>query len=397
MKRHDSTRPEQTGAAVEVGPALRKRLQTISLICTNCDLCKKECAFLRERGTPKEIADTYDPSASDQQAMPFECGLCGLCTAVCPVGADPCELFLEMRKEAVRRGGGNYPGHAILSRYEKRGTSRTLSYYGLPEGCENVFFPGCALSGTRSERVIQVYQRLKAGISSLGIVLDCCTKPSHDLGKEDYFTAMFGEMKDYLVARGVRSVLVACPSCYKVFAQYGNGLTVRSIYEVLADDERAGRRELAATVTVHDPCAVRSAEPVLSAVRKLIARQGLTVEEMPHSMRTTLCCGEVSAAGSLSRGLAESWGRLRREEAAGRSMVTYCAGCANALSRLAPTTHLLDMLFEPEPGLLGRVKVTKPPFTYWKRLRLKKWFKKHVPAAVSRERTFIAGMARVTR
>ena len=78
-------------------------------------------------------------------------------------------------------------------------------------------------------------------------------------------------------------------------------------------------------------------------------------------------------------------------------MVTYCAGCANALSRLAPTTHLLDLLFEPEAALSGKVKVTKPPFTYWKRLRLKKWFKKHVPVAVARERTFTARMARVTR
>ena len=374
-----------------MGPALRERLQAISSICINCDLCEKECAFLRGRGTPKEIADSYGPSALDQQVMPFECSLCGLCTAVCPVSADPCDLFLEMRKEAVRRGRGNYPEQAVLSRYEKRGTSRTFSYYGLPEGCESVFFPGCTLSGTRSQRVIQVYQRLKAGIPSLGIVLDCCTKPSHDLGKEDYFTTMFGEMRDYLVAWGVRSVLVACPSCYKVFAQYGEGLAVRSIYEMLVDDEWTGARELAATVTVHDPCAVRFAAPVLAAARKLIGRQGLTVQEMPHSGRTTLCCGE-DAAGFLSRDLAQKWGRLRREEAGGRAMVTYCAGCANALSRLIPTTHLLDLLFEPEAALSGRVKVTKPPFTYRKRLRLKKWFKKHLPVAVTRERTFTAGL-----
>lgn len=78
---------------------------------------------------------------------------------------------------------------------------------------------------------------------------------------------MFREMKDYLVARGVRNVLVVCPSCYKVFAQYGDGLAIRSIYEVLADGKWVGTKELAATVTVHDPCAVRFAEPVLVAGR----------------------------------------------------------------------------------------------------------------------------------
>ena len=55
---------------------------------------------------------------------------------------------------------------------------RIFSYYALPEGCNTVFFPGCTLSGTRSEKVILTYQRLKKSIPSLGIVLDCCTKPS---------------------------------------------------------------------------------------------------------------------------------------------------------------------------------------------------------------------------
>jgi uncharacterized membrane protein YdjX (TVP38/TMEM64 family) len=66
-------------------------------------------------------------------------------------------------------------------------------------------------------------------------------------------------------------------------------------------------------------------------------------------------------------------------------MITYCAGCANMLSPLAPTAHVLDILWE---GEAGQRKVAKSPFTYWKRPRLKKWFKENVPAVVTRERTF---------
>jgi ferredoxin len=384
LRTQDIAGTKPLGSAVEVGLSLSKKLEHVSSVCTNCDLCEKECGFLDEHGTPKKIADSYDPLALDQQAIPFRCSLCGLCTAICPVGADPCDLFLEMRREAVRRGRGDYPEHAILTGYERRGTSRTFSYYGLPERCDTVFFPGCTLSGTRSERVIQAYQYLKAAIPSLGIVLDCCTKPSHDLGRENYFRAMFGAMKDFLVGRGVRNVIVACPNCYKVFADYGESLTVRSIYEILADGDRTVKK-LAASVTVHDPCVIRLAEPVLTAVRKLLQGQGLTVEEMPHSRRATLCCGEGAAVGFLSRVLAEKWGRLRTEEAGGRTIVTYCAGCANVLSKLGPTSHLLDILFEPEATLAGRVKIAKPPLTYWKRLRLKKWFKRYGPVATARE------------
>lgn len=384
----DEKRETSQDSQVESSRSMREKLDAVSGACIRCDLCQKECAFLKRYGKPKDIADRYDPTRKEDQGMPFECSLCGLCTAVCPKDVDPAELFLEMRKEAVRRGGGDFPEHNVLKGYEQRGASHTYSYYGLPEGCDTVFFPGCTLSGTRSEKVILSYQKLKEKIPSLGIVLDCCMKPSHDLGREEHFTAMFGEMGAYLVEHGVRNVLVACPNCYKVFARHGTGLSTKMIYEVLAEGSikgKEGKGGVPDKVTVHDPCAVRFEAGIHESVRKLIGKRGYMVEEMAHSGHRTLCCGEGGAVGALVPGLAANWGKLRQEECAGRKVITYCAGCANMLSPLAPTTHVLDTLWE---GEAGRAKVTKPPLTYWKRLRLKKWFKKHVPAVVTRERTF---------
>jgi uncharacterized membrane protein YdjX (TVP38/TMEM64 family)/Fe-S oxidoreductase len=379
------------------GQSMREKLDAVSGTCTRCDICQKECAFLRRYGKPKDIADRYDPARKEDQWMPFECSLCGLCTAVCPVGVDPADLFLQMRGEAVRRGGGDFPEHSVLKGYERRGVSSTYSYYGLPEGCDTVFFPGCTLSGTRSERVILSYQKLEGRIPSLGIVLDCCTKPSHDLGRMEHFTAVFEEMRNYLVQHGIRNVLVACPNCYKVFAGYGTGLSTKMIYEVLAEGGIKGNGGTQDKVTIHDPCAVRFETDVHKSVRRLIEKRGFIVEEMTHSGRQTICCGAGGAVSALAPRLAASWGRLRHEETAGRKVITYCAGCANMLSHLVPTMHVLDALWEDE---VGKTKVTKPPFTYWKRLRMKKWFKKHVPAAITRERTFAGeeqkkgGMAR---
>ena len=56
--------------------------------------------------------------------------------------------------------------------------------------------------------------------------------------------------------------------------------------------------------------------------------------------------------------------------------------------QVEPTVHVLDLLFEPDRALAGKAAVSKPPLTYWKRLRLKKWFRQNVPVAVSRERSF---------
>ena len=357
---------------VAINGPLHEKLEAVSGACIRCDLCQNECAFLKKYGNPKDIVDRYDPARRDDQGMPFACSLCGLCAAVCPQGLDPAELFLRMRREAVRRGGGYFPEHAALTGYERRGASRAYSYYGLPKGCDTVFFPGCALSGSRSEKVILAYQTLKEIIPALGIVLDCCMKPSHDLGREEHFTAMFGEMRDYLVEKGVRNVLAACPNCFKTFARHGTGLTTKTIYEVLAESPVEGKGGSPARVVVHDPCAIRFETDVHGAVRRLIEKRGYAVEEMPHSGRRTLCCGEGGAVGALVPGLAANWGQRRQAEAAGRMIMTYCVGCVNRLARLTPTIHILDVLWE---GEAGRAKVVKPPFTYWKRLRLKRWFR----------------------
>ena len=232
-------------------------LETISEKCIQCKLCRKECKFLRQSGDPKSIADSFDPTSQKHRATAFECSLCGLCAEVCPAGVDPARMFMEMRQEIYGKGLGEYPEHSTIVGYEKRGTSRRYSYYALPEGCDTVLFPGCTLPGTRPDKVLRLFEHLQQAIPALGIVLDCCSKPSHDLGRRDHFHSMFGEMECFLSGNGVRRVLVACPNCYKVFKRHAATMSVRTVYEVLAEDGLPKGATVSGTVTVHDPCAVR--------------------------------------------------------------------------------------------------------------------------------------------
>ncbi|HMK50658.1 MAG TPA: VTT domain-containing protein [Thermodesulfovibrionales bacterium] len=373
-------------------PALRKELETFSQKCINCELCRKECAFLKKYGKPKDIADSYNPSDRSHRAMPFECSLCRLCAAVCPVKLDPARMFLEMRREMVSSGRGDYPEHAVILGYEKKGTSPRFSFYTIPEGCDTIYFPGCTLQGTRPDKVIKVYDHLRQKVPNLGIVLDCCTKPSHDLGREDYFNAMFQEMKNYLVDKGIRNVLVACPNCYKVFKNYGGEISVGSVYEFMAQNGLPDTGQVQGTITIHDSCAVRFEEPVHAAIRDLVTAKGLTIKEMPHHGKKTLCCGEGGSVGFLAPDLAKNWGNIRKKEADGKRIITYCAGCANYLGSLTPTSHIIDLLFEPEAALSGSVRVSKAPFTYLNRLRLKNFLKKKAKGTTVRERTFAIRM-----
>jgi len=383
-------RERETGhvAGQKPGAALAGKIKKISAGCTRCKACQKECAFLRKYGKPGEIADAYNPADHLCQTMAFECSLCRLCAAVCPAKINPAEMFLEMRREKMRRDPHPYPEYGGLLAYEKKGNSKLFSYYALPAGCDTIFFTGCTLPGTRPEQTFQLYRKMQQMIPQLGIVLDCCDKISHDLGRQEHFQVMFGEMRNYLISQGVKKVIAACPNCYRMFVQYGEGLSVTTAYEVLAEQLALPDTAMGQTVSIHDPCGLRFKEQAQAAVRRLVTRQGVQIEELRHHGRKTSCCGEGGSVGCLSPELSGNWRKRIKEEAEGRRLLTYCAGCANHLSGLTPTSHIVDFVCDPEAALAGRAKVSKAPMTYLNRLKLKRRFRKEIGASVTRERTF---------
>jgi len=364
-------------------------LHEMSEQCIECGICVKQCAFLQKYGTPKKIADNCKPQNAQFLAQAFECSLCSLCTAVCPVGIDPRQLFLEMRRFAGAVGKVDFAKQRLLLNFEKRGTSKRYSFYGLPRGCDTVLFPGCALAGSRPQRVMQLFDYLQNFYPNLGIVLDCCTKPSHDLGRSAFFQAMFSEMQHYLVRHGIKTILLACPSCYAVINQYGKGITARSVYDILAQNNWQPVPQVAAEpVTIQDSCVARFDDKLQGSVRTLIRARGMTYKEMKHHGKKTLCCGEGGGAHFVAPDLAGNWAAMRKSEIAGKRIITYCAGCAHFLGRVGPTAHVLDLLFDPAATLAGKAKVSRPPFTYLNRILLKRRFKKKQNYASIRDRDF---------
>jgi Fe-S oxidoreductase len=372
------------------GSEIEKELKTISEKCINCELCTEECGFLKKYGKPKEIADGCDPLDKQCLSMGLECSLCQLCAAVCPVQIDPSAMFMEMRRETVRRGNDDFSKHNGILNYERRGTSKRYTWYALPKGCDTIFFPGCTLPGTRPDKTIELYAYMRKQIPTMGIVLDCCTKPSYDMGREGYFEAMFGEMKDFLIKSHIQHVYVSCPNCYKIFKKYGTEFSIQTVYEFIAQNGLPSRKQINETITIHDPCAVRFEKQIHAAVRELVVKQGLVIKEMPHCRETAYCCGEGGAVECVSFDLSSNWGILRKNETNSSMTIAYCAGCTNHLNRITPTSHILDLLFEPEATLAGKVKVSKSPMTYLNRLKLKYRLKRTVDASISRERTFDA-------
>ncbi|MBU0974060.1 MAG: (Fe-S)-binding protein [Proteobacteria bacterium] len=330
------------------------------------------------------MIDSYDFSTPEFQKLAFECSLCNLCQAICPEKLGPGSLFMGIRREAVDSGHMDFSRYKTILGYEKKGSSPLFSYYALPSGCDTVFFPGCTLTGTRPETTWKLFEHLEKRISHLGIVLDCCHKPSHDIGRQAYFESMFRDILHYLTGNGIKKVLVACPNCHKMFTQYASGFDIKTVYEVLDSGGLPvvvlGNRK----VVVHDPCPMREETNVQTAVRNLLTASGIPFEEMKHWGKKTLCCGEGGSVGFVRPELAKKWGLLRQKESENRTIVTYCAGCAGFLSRVAPTVHIADILFSPEGALSSGIKVARAPFTYLNRLKLKQRFKKRLEPCKSR-------------
>lgn len=364
---------------------------TIFENCTGCNLCKKECGFLQKYGTPGEIADIYNRGNHKFDHTAFQCSLCSLCTAVCPENLDPSSMFLAMRRKAVQEGNGFYSKHSSIVSYEKKGTSKKYSLYLLPENCDTVFFPGCALTGTRPSQTNKTLEFLKDKIPSLGIVLDCCTKPSHDLGREDYFHSMFSELIDYLKDNGIKNIIVACPNCYKVFTSYGTGLNTISVYEVMEQNGFLLDDSYNATFIMHDPCVTRFDKTIQSSVRSLAQSNGLEIKETKNTGKKTFCCGEGGSAGCINPALSSGWTDKRTVEAGGTPILSYCAGCVSFLGKKNRAFHILDFLFEPEKTMAGKSKVSAAPFTYLNRLKLKKRLKKQKNSGITGERDFKRG------
>lgn len=371
-----------------INTELALALKEIAEKCTHCSKCQRECAFLTKSGTPGQLAKTYlrhylkpdNISSSEEKpptSLPYQCNLCALCTSICPVDLEPNRMFLELRREAVREDTFQIHKYRQLLSFERIGKSELFRYSHFPENCDTVFFPGCALPGIRPDHTLKIFKLLRQHKATTGIMLDCCLKPSHDLGRQVFFATAFNQLVHQLSANGIKKVITGCPNCYQTFKQYAaKTLNISTIYTELDELRLKGlfnpamkpKREL----TIHDPCTTRFHQDIHHAVRELSRKSGITLREMDHNRATTFCCGEGGAVGCVGTDFTADWSERRHGETKELPLITYCAGCTVRLKGKGEALHLTDLIFSDlRSSLLSRLPA-RPPFTYLNRLLLKR-------------------------
>lgn len=341
--------------------------------CIDCGKCMSECSFLAENGSPASIAlrAATTPEEIDRSAIKaYDCSMCGLCSAVCPVAARPADIFPGLRFHAQDKGLVDLKKYSPLTNYEKLGRKFPFKGNHIPQGCTTAFFPGCTFPALFPEALKNTYSTLKKNIPDIGLVLNCCSKPSKMLGLKAKHNDLISQTVREIESKGIKKLLTCCPNCHVTFKEYNPSFEVVSIYEELDRQRIQPCSPYLPEVTIHDPCVTRFEESIHDSIRSLLARAGVQIVEMDHHGKKTLCCGEGGAVGFHRLDLARTWSDKRIDEArkVNLPMATYCAGCVNYLKPEHLTVHVLDLLTVERDSL---PRLPGFPHNYLNRLKLR--------------------------
>jgi Fe-S oxidoreductase len=320
-----------------------------------CGLCTAECDFLAKHfDVPRQLAAKIRDGPAEHLATVYSCALCGLCREVCPVDLDTGDLLLEARRRAVRDGLAPLRRHRRELRFIRLGVSAPFCLAMAEPGrqrSKRLFFTGCSLPAIAPALTVRMYRELRRRYPGTGVLMHCCGSPAEAMGMSDDARAARLAVAAAMERLGAEELIVTCPGCRKSLAAHDPAVAVRSIWELLADNEQATEARLGRpAVTVHDPCMSRHDPATRNAVRRLVAATGANLIEAEACGARTRCCGLGTGVEDVDSQLSRTMARRRADELPG-DVITYCSRCRVALERGgARVVYLADFLFASKHG-----------------------------------------------
>ena len=341
--------------------------------CLQCEClaCVQHCVYLeRFKAYPKKYArEIYNNEAMVMGARQANklinsCALCGLCEILCPNDFSMGTLCLEARRRMVRRGKMPPSAHefALMDMAFSQSDRFSLVRHAPNHPTSRyLFFPGCQLCASAPNQVFDLYNHLQKTLTDgVGLMLGCCGAPAWWAGREELFVETLSGITQHWQTLGMPCIITACASCHKVFREHVKKLPIVSLWEVLLDMDMPIAESIfqGTVVAVHDPCTARFEPAIQEAVRTLLARRQISVEELPLGKDKTVCCGFGGLQEFANPELALETVQRRANES-GRDYLAYCAMCRDQLARAGKrTVHLLDLFFPPtkdqDPALRKR-------------------------------------------
>lgn len=360
------------------------KIQNIADKCLDCKLCMKECVMLNDYTySPKNLFQEY--AKRGYMEMPkeiaYSCNMCNQCTMVCPKDLDLKDVFMDMRREYVDANEGKSPmkGHKAVAVHQYLGYTKLFNTtVNSKKKMKYLFYPGCSLSSYNSKHVERVFKYLNEKFEGeVGALLTCCGKPLKAMGEEEKFQERLKSSLDKFEELGAEKIVVACQSCYKIFSQYAKQEVV-SLWTLLGEigvpKESMGiGKDSDVVFNIHDSCPTRDVPEIHEGVRKVIAELGYKVEELKHSKGNTRCCGLGGMVAPAVPDISKQVTKRRAQESTTGHMVSYCAGCREAMERGGvDSLHILDLVFgESYSKEKKKIRSISPMKQWYKRYQTK--------------------------
>ena len=265
--------------------------------CVMCGTCALNC--------PVQAVERRDNQYMIRAAA---CIDCGTCSALCPTGAArPTPWIRESTP---------------LNEIDMR---------------KCYFNPGCALSLYKPDVPGKMLKLLQDHFGGVKLHDICCR---HDPGLEPGST-----------------IINNCAGCDRRFRSLYENIRTISFWEVadgipdLPLPDHSGLK-----VSVHDSCGYRHKPQVHRAVRSLLSKMNIEVEEAQFSGTESVCCGD-NFYGAVPNEQVEERIRMRAWQFPCENVIVYCIGCVRAMiSGGKNPLYLPDLLLgragEPMPDTL---------------------------------------------
>jgi len=338
----------------------RKESEKIARCAMCADMCKYSCpTFLatgKETLSPQKVARLilYDDKGflEDENSalkLMFQTAMCGACRVHCIYNDYDLRKFVHRKRvEAFQRD--------VLPEDVRRRVE-TFKRFGNPDGQRELiergagdtgYFVSC--SSYKDEDLLKaadkVFSSSKLAVRWFGGGDLCCGAPLYYAGDVAGFRAVALKMGTEFEARGLRRIVVDCPTCVlmmtRMYREVGVPLDVEIMHttqflETSVEQEELLSQKDGTIVTFHDPCILAYDLGMSHIPRKIITALGFTLKEPVYSQRHTHCCGAGYGAKIGDRRLRDAVTTMRLNElrnAGADIYVTACPTCKSVLSEI---------------------------------------------------------------
>lgn len=257
----------------------------------------------------------------------WSCTTCYACAETCPVGNNPMEPILQMRRSAVLNEGAmpaqlqgaltnmeNQSNPWGISSSEREAWSEGLQIKTMVqwkesgESPEYLYWVGCAGAfDERNKKIARAFVELlnSAGVTFgiLGSEENCTGDSARRAGNEYLFQTLAQTNIETMNAYGVQKIVTACPHCLNTlkneYPTFGGSYEVihhSQLLEELIDSAKLvveeGHKPEAATY--HDSCYLGRYNDLYEAPRKAAALMG-PLREAAEARENSMCCGAGGA------------------------------------------------------------------------------------------------------